>query len=224
MSRVAQVWGFSFNVKKSNQIIFRRSTRNSPQLVMHLGEEDTPLKEVKEVKYLGVTFDRSLSFKSHINTVARRCAQRLGLFRSFSTPYVGPSCNQMMLLYRVLICPLLDYASPVWSRWVQNNSDLQPLIRIQRKALRMASGALDGTSLEALQVDCNQCPLPLRWMKMRCAWMGKVLASPTESLIKSAVLQAMPALAQSSRLEQRLTHGSLLGNYVLDMRRLLCRT
>ena len=106
LARVAQVWGFSFNVKKSNQIIFRRSTRNSPQLVMHLGEEDTPLKEVKEVKYLGVTFDRSLSFKSHINTVARRCAQRLGLFRSFSTPYVGPSCNQMMLLYRALICPL----------------------------------------------------------------------------------------------------------------------
>ena len=68
---------------------------------MFLGEE---IRWEGNVKYLGVTLDRRLTWSSHIDQVRRKASQRLLNKRS------GLSIRNGLMLYHQLIRPMMDYA------------------------------------------------------------------------------------------------------------------
>ena len=175
--RTVQDWsahmGFSISAAKSSFSVFQkgRHTEHPPPTVQ-LGGRDLPFVECP--KYLGMTLDPTLTFRPHLANITERCNQRLPLLTRLCYSNGGLTCPQTLTLYKVMIRSIMDYASPLWAG-CQGGKLIEPLERIQRRALLAASGAYCTTSLDALQVDCGVFPLDLRFTENALKWRGKIL-------------------------------------------------
>ena len=64
------------------------------------------------VKFLGITFDSALTFKSHYHTLANVARHRLLKMNSIFTSTYGPSTSTLLRLYKPYIRSLFDYGAP----------------------------------------------------------------------------------------------------------------
>lgn len=94
------------------------------------------IKEVDEVRDLGVLFDKKLTFKNHIEIITKRASQMIGAARRFvvgiNKPYL------ISRIYAIYIQPILEYCSLVWNqnRITANNA----LNLLHKKVTRIALG------------------------------------------------------------------------------------
>ena len=75
---------------------------------------NTPLKFNPHPTFLGVTFDRTLSFKHHVLSLRKKFHSRFRAFCSIASASWGPSKEYFCSLYKAFIRPILTYASPGW--------------------------------------------------------------------------------------------------------------
>lgn len=114
-------------------------------------------------KFLGVIFDRRLSWKAHIDYTITKCRRRLCLLRAVSGLKWGTSKKSLPMLYRALIRPILEYGDIAIID--ASKTDKERLQKIQSEALRICCGASKGTAIVALQNECGEMPLHFRRMK-----------------------------------------------------------
>ena len=96
---------------KSVRVLFewKKSNRLKPQDVTYNGQV---LPSSSSVKFLGITVDSALTFRSHFRTVATLGRHRLLKLNSiFSLTYV-PSTSTLIRLYKSYIRSLFDYGTP----------------------------------------------------------------------------------------------------------------
>ena len=101
----------SLNVKKTNYIMFGRkqATRGHPSQTLYI--EGVEVAQVNVTKFLGVFIDDILNWKNHINHIKLQCSKGFGIMsrvRSFLPRSV------MIMLYRTLIYPYLEYCNLAW--------------------------------------------------------------------------------------------------------------
>ena len=94
------------------------------------------LKRACTVKYLGLLIDDDLKFKSHITRVTGLCSRTLGILHR-SSYFLNKTL--LLLLYNSLILPYISYCAPIWGLNYETN--LKPLITIQKRAIRLLAGA-----------------------------------------------------------------------------------
>ena len=105
---------------------------------------DQPLERVTKFKYLGVTFEESMTWNDHTETICIKSAKRLGLLSQIR------SCLTIAALkcvFSTLVKPLLDYADTTWGSL--NAGCSQKLQRLQNKGARIIqlnSSSKDATS------------------------------------------------------------------------------
>jgi hypothetical protein len=83
-----------------------------PRPVQCLGES---IQWVETARYLGVTLDAQLTCSAHVYHVGKKAAQRLGVLGPLLNRRSGLSVRNLMLLYKQLICPVMDFACLIWS-------------------------------------------------------------------------------------------------------------
>ncbi|GBL96880.1 RNA-directed DNA polymerase from mobile element jockey, partial [Araneus ventricosus] len=88
-----------------------------------------------EVKYLGITLDKQLTFKKHISNIKAK----LKTSRAILMPLIGKksklSLGNRLLLYKSMLRPLISYASPVWGAAAKVH--MQTLERLQNLTVRL---------------------------------------------------------------------------------------
>ena len=85
------------------------------------------LKQVCSTKYLGVYFDRHLTWQVHVDYVLGRVRRKL-----FAMNRVRPASSRVLqLLYQAYILPVLDYCDTVWLP--SNSSSTRHLERLHSK-------------------------------------------------------------------------------------------
>ena len=104
--------------------------------------------------------DHKLTWKKHIDVLTEKCKKRLNLLRFINGKSWGNNRDILSMTYKGLILSILDYGCELYDS-ATNNLKKQ-LDSVQYKALKTITGALLGTSLDALQVECGQMPLYLR--------------------------------------------------------------
>ena len=83
----------------------------------HLTTDNGILVEQNEVKYLGITFDNTFSFSSHINQITQKISKVVGiLWKARSLPL-----NIKLKIYYSLTHTHLNYAILVWGNVISNN-------------------------------------------------------------------------------------------------------
>ena len=111
--------------------------------VMHMTRSKSPkhcdsyimgenkLDEVDEFKLLGVTFNKDLSFDSHIDNISRKVSKLSGFIIRCTK---NMTSYALLNLYKALILPHIVYCACVWAPYQQNH--LARLEKVQRKVTR----------------------------------------------------------------------------------------
>ena len=98
-------------------------------------------------KFLGVTFDRTLSFGAHVQSLCSKFYPRHKALRSIATASWGPTKESLSLLYKAFVRPVLTYASPGWFSFLCDTAT-NHLEVLHRGACRVITGCLSLLLLE----------------------------------------------------------------------------
>ena len=107
--------------------------------------------------FLGVTFDRTLSFSKHVSSLKAKFFPRLKALRCISASSWGPSKESLSVLYKSFLQSLLTYASPGWFSFL-SATNFTKLERLHRAASRAITGCLSSSPILLLS-EASLSPL-----------------------------------------------------------------
>ena len=100
-----QTWvdtdGFKFSESKTVSVHFCKLCTLNPDPVLLLN--GTPIAAVEQVKFLGLIFDRQLSFIPHLHYLKKKCLKALNLLRVVSSTKWGIDGKTLLHLCCALI-------------------------------------------------------------------------------------------------------------------------
>ena len=108
--------------------------------------------------FLGVTFDRTLSFSGHVSSLRTKFFPRLKALRYISASSWGPSKESLSVLYKSFLRSLLTCASPGWFTFL-SAAGFTRLGRLHRAAGRAIAGCLSFSPSPLLFSEASLPPL-----------------------------------------------------------------
>ena len=101
-----------------------RKAHPDPQLLLN----GTPIPVVEQTKFLGLIFDKKLSFIPHLQYLKNNCLKALNLLRVANTKW-GSDEKTLLHLYRLLIRSKLEYGAVMHTSltsacWIQSKTKL----------------------------------------------------------------------------------------------------
>lgn len=117
------------------------------------------LQHTEQLKILGVTFDRSLSFLPHLHEIHKKTTTLTSNLSRFTGKQWGMTPNQLRDIYVRGTQRLILYASPVWYK--PKSHILRKLKTIQRAPLLQITKAFRTTPNSALPILANVPPVHL---------------------------------------------------------------
>ena len=175
--------GFKFSKTKTQCMHFcqLRGLHNDP--VLKLDGVEIPV--VDQYKFLGVIFDRKLSFIPHINYLKAKCQKALQLLRVVAHTDWGADKSTLLKLYKSLVRSKLDYGCFIYGS--ARKSYLRFLDSIHHLGLRLALGALRTSPVESLYVEANEAPLILRREKLALQYFTKLQSCPSNPAFECTI-------------------------------------
>ena len=148
--------GLHFNPEKSVAIVFTRSRKTPPKPLYIDGK---PIEYKQEVRYLGVTLDSKLHWKTHIDDKVRKAKKFIHQVASITRKNWGPKPSLMRWAYLGIVRPMLCYGAMAWGHRAQFHST--KLKRVNRMALNTFGSFPKSTPTAALEVMLDVPPLEL---------------------------------------------------------------
>ncbi len=133
------------------------------------------LENTTHPKYLGVTLDRTLSYKQHIHNTKMKVATRNNLLKKLANSKWGTNASTIRTTALALCYSVAEYASPVWER-SKHTSLLDPELN---QACRSITGCLKPTNVEDLYLLAGIAPPDIR--RNVCARMERAKQIEQES-------------------------------------------
>ena len=134
LEQFCSLWRIKLNPDKTwcQNFFINNKNDNTPRLWLK-GEL---LKYKKSCKFLGITFDQSLSFSDHIADIITRAKKRLNLLKALRGQTWGASPDTLLYSYRTYIRPILEYGCILFS----HSSDilLRKIQSIETSAIKIA--------------------------------------------------------------------------------------
>ena len=135
----------------------------------------TKLENTPHLKYLGVTLDRTLSYKEHMHNTKMRVATRNKVLRKMSNSKWGANASTIRTTALALCLSVAEYAAPVLAR----SSHAQKLNPELNSAYRAVTGYLRPTNIEDLYLLARIAP-PDIWRDV-CTRVGKTKQETNEA-------------------------------------------
>ena len=160
--------------------------------------------------FLGVTFDRTLSFSKHVSSLKAKFFPRLKALRCMSASSWGPSKEFLSLLYKSFLRPLLTYASPGWFLFL-SSTNVTKLECLHRVASRAITGCLLSSPIPLLLIEASLPPLRVTLTHFTLLSYERALRLPTSFPISGlARLGVKPRLCRSCWRALAFTHSLML--------------
>ena len=160
--------------------------------------------------FLGVTFNRTLSFSKHASLLKAKffpTSQGLRCISAFSS---GPSKESLSVLYKSFLQSLLTYASPGWFPFL-SATNITKLERLHRAASRAITGCLSSYPIPLLLSKASLPPLRVTLTHFTLLSYERALRLPTSFPISGlARLGVKLRLCRSSRRAFASTHPLML--------------
>ena len=167
--------GFKFSPTKTQCVHFCQLRKQHDDPFLTLNNVQIPV--VEEAKFLGLIFDRKLSFLPHIKSLKTKCLKALNLMKVLAHSDWGADRKVLLRLYRTLIRSKLDYGCIVYGS--AKKSYLNMLNTVHNQGLRLALGAFRTSPIESLLVEANEPSLDIRREKLALNYITKVKANPS---------------------------------------------
>jgi Reverse transcriptase (RNA-dependent DNA polymerase) len=120
------------------------NTRKTKEMVIGHAQSMQPIKfgafaieKVTSFKLLGVYLSADLQWDVHIDSICLKVNRRLHFLKLLKRSSV--STADLLLYYKAVIRPVIDYACPVWQSGL-TSKQLERLESLQRRAIRIITG------------------------------------------------------------------------------------
>ena len=143
-------WGTTFSTSKSNYMLFSRK-RKIPRVVLTLN--NTCIPSADTIFFLGLKFDRKLSWNAHIKYLKEACLKKLNVMRSLQHAKWGADRQTLLLFYKTYIRAKLDYGCHLYDSAITRLKN--SLNTVQNSALRLATGTIRTTNIKRLEVEAD---------------------------------------------------------------------
>ena len=153
----AEKWCVTINREKTTATLFTLSPKLQPGRHT-LG--DTPLKYEDQQTYLGVTFDRRMTWKQHIQNAETKARRKLNIMRKLAGTHWGANEKILKTIYQGSVRPHLEYGSSSWMTAAKTHR--QTLDKVQNQALRIITGSMRSTPIEMMEQITGILPLNTR--------------------------------------------------------------
>ena len=100
-------------------------------------------------KVMGLTLDPTLTYNTHIHTISAHVHKPLQIIKVLTATGWGKQKEKLMVTYKVVMRPALEYASSIWTPLASSNS-INKLQVMQNAALRTATGCTQDTNIQHL--------------------------------------------------------------------------
>ena len=167
--------GFKFSKSKIQCVHFCQLRKQHDDSVLHLYRSSIPV--VEESKFLGILFDRKLSFIHHIEYLKATCLKALNLLKVLCHTSWGADRTTLLKLYRSLVRSKLDYGCIIYGS--ARKSYLQMLDPIHNQGLRLALGAFRTSPVVSLYVEADEPSLYSRREKLYLQYAIRLAANPS---------------------------------------------
>ena len=146
---------------------------------LELKYKDVNLELTSGDKILGVNINENLKWDNHIKFLRKKISSNLWLLSRIKT-FIP--LNYKILFYKAYIQPHLDYCSIIWGSTKQSN--IQVLLRLQRRACRIILGEQYTTLNDALKL-INSLNIENRISLQRAKFMYRVSKNTVPSYIQN---------------------------------------
>ena len=122
----------SLHLKKTNYMLLGTSNKtNQCKDKFKLSVDDTEVKEVSTFKFLGITVDQNLTWKNHVDDLAKKCSRSIGILHKVKQ-FLPEST--LLSLYYTLFLSHINYGITAWSS--ANSVDKDRLHVLQKHAFK----------------------------------------------------------------------------------------
>ncbi|KAK7095492.1 hypothetical protein V1264_006890 [Littorina saxatilis] len=150
-------WCVTINRDKTTATLFTLSAKVQPGRLT-LG--DTPLKFEDQQTYLGVTYDKRMTWQHHIMNAEAKARRKLNIMRKLAGSQWGANEKILKTVYQGTVRPHLEYGSSSWMTAAKTH--LQTLEIVQNQAMRIITGAMKTTPIDKMQQVTGIPPLSKR--------------------------------------------------------------
>ena len=154
LSEWCNKWKIKLNPSKTQVGLFTNSN-NTKEITLNLGR--VPLTVSNEIKFLGFTFDRKLTWRHHIDNVRHRMWLRINAIKAISGRNLGMQSKTLIHLYKMWIRPIALYGAPAY--YSAAKTHINKIQVIQNSALRIALRRTRRTHIEDLHQEGSLTPL-----------------------------------------------------------------
>lgn len=173
-----QTWtqqnGFKFSKNKTEAIIFSKNTKNIHKPKLTIDDQTIDYKQQK--KFLGVTFDERLTWRTHITELIKDCQKRINIMKTTGHHEWGADKNTLLTIYKTIIRSKIDYGSIFYNTASKNI--LTKIDRIQNLALRIATGAFRTSPVISIHNEAGETTLADRRATLLTKYAVKIANNP----------------------------------------------
>ena len=175
-------WSMKLSAEKTEICLFSRGNTNDVSLTLKVNLKGKEISYNPNPKVLGLYLDESLNFQNHIKRTEQKANKAVGILRQIK--HVEKiSTFKLVQLYKSLICPILEYACPVWQI-----ADAKMLEEVQRKALSLCLDCYATSGREAMEVELGVKPLSIRRQELAIREGAKIISKSEQVPIKKSWL------------------------------------
>ena len=154
--------GLTFNPQKTVAVMFTRATNPIERRVRMNGQ---PIAYSPTVVYLGVTLDRELKWKKHINNKIKKAKGLIMKLANITNAYWGPRPKLMKWAYTGVVRPMISYAAMNWAHIAELDDMIEALRKLNRFAINTIVKVPRSTPTRALEIILDIFPLHLHIRK-----------------------------------------------------------
>lgn len=184
MKKYFDSWYLRMNTTKSVSTVFHLNNREAHRR-LKINIDGTALPTEENPKYLGVTLDRQLTYKRHLEGVSRKIGKRNCILRKLAGTTWGASQTLLRTSSLALCYSAAEYCAPVWTRSAHTS-----LVDVKlRDSMRIVTGCLKPTPVQWLPVMSAIAPPHLRREEMNQKWIERAQAeeiTPLQKIFKQA--------------------------------------
>jgi Reverse transcriptase (RNA-dependent DNA polymerase)/Endonuclease/Exonuclease/phosphatase family len=163
-------WRLTPSVTKTESACFHLSNRMA-HIPLEVTFNGAVLKHNFNPKYLGITLDRSLTYKQHIQNTAGKLKTRNNLLHKLASSTWGASPATLRTAALSLVYSTAEYGAPVWL----NSAHIRIVDTQLNSAMRTISGTISSTPTQWLPVLSNISPSSLRRSEALIREFAKIL-------------------------------------------------
>ena len=150
--------GLRFNPSKTVVVLFTRKKTPYPMEIIIEGKS-IPFSNT--VKYLGVTLDRKLNWRQHINNKISKARSHLYCISNIVTKTWGPRPKLLRWAYTCIVRPAVTYAAMAWAHATGTETVKKKLLRVDRLAMLTIAAVHRSTPTRGLAIIYDILPLHL---------------------------------------------------------------